>query len=168
MTQQENDDALNIQLDAHIARVGWAVMTAAPPPGSDGPLVFYTIGLSAMGWPEIVCTLGMPVEVFHQMASKVIELWRNNKDIPIIGIDTRLATLECGEDARVCLMEIVADEIFCAHIVPYAHDRRNPEQPFRVVQMVIPDKTNTLPTDEGKLINPYSGEPQYLFIPKQD
>ena len=65
-----DDDRMLGDLRALIEQHGWAVRVVAPRVGEEGVPFAYTVGLTAMGHPEIV-EQGLPNEVGHQFLNLV-------------------------------------------------------------------------------------------------
>jgi hypothetical protein len=76
----------DVHHEAHLAKIkklvaqnGFACVTFISDDTGQGNPYHYTVGLTAMGFPEIIITGRLPVDVARAMIEKLVKLWKEDK-----------------------------------------------------------------------------------------
>jgi hypothetical protein len=119
-----------------IAKYGWAVRNVMPDDESDEVGFSYTVGLTALGHPEVI-VLGMPWKSAHEFLNLIgDEVRRGARYQP--GTVTGAFT---DEDSPVVFIQVAETDRLTA--VGQIYGRVD------AVQMIWPDSTGRLPWQEG-------------------
>jgi hypothetical protein len=123
-----------------VADYGWAVQVI--PEDAEGPGFAYTVGLHASyGHPELI-VFGLPNDVMQSLLNTCGDRVKGGERLTI---DARVPDVLDAHDVR--FREVRDPESFREH-VGYALWYYQ-GQPFRVLQMLWPDKQNRFPGDAG-------------------
>ncbi len=118
-----------------IDRYGWAVRHVMKTPGINGPAFSYTIGLTAMGHPEVVVT-GLPFDVAQSFLNLVGAIVKEGRTVA-----AGWQTDEFTEGGVVLFIEVTDTSGLTAVAEVYGT--------VRAVQLVWPDSSDRFPWEDG-------------------
>jgi hypothetical protein len=127
---------LGDDLDAKIARYGWAVLGVFGE--HDAPPFAYTVGLAAKGWPELI-VFGLPLDVARQFLNQLGRRLRDGEQLPL---DTAMLGVAEGFPAQLVAVPRQASDQYM-----FATRRRYPD--YRALQLVWTDKAGRFPWERA-------------------
>lgn len=128
--------SLHDDLDGLIATNGWAVLGVLA--DVDAPRFAYTVGLAALGLPELI-VFGLPLEVARHFLNQLGQRLRAGEQLPL---DTDLHDVAEGFASQLVAAPRQASDQYM-----FATQRRYPH--YRALQLVWPDRAGRFPWDGG-------------------
>ena len=128
----------------------------------------YTVGMTEFGLPELICTGLLHPDAMQKMLDGILAEWANvapteRDTIQLEGILEGKIALEDGTPARVRLVELNTKDLGVYRPRELRRRYSNLGKPWRMLQVLWPDKAGTLPDEEG-----YDPEILQPLLPDKD
>jgi hypothetical protein len=139
----DRDMAMRDKIAWMIETDGWAIVPVAPRTDTNPPVpgYSYTVGVMAFGFPEIV-VFGLTPVAARGIVGDLVAIVRDGGAVPIGAEFTGL--FDSGLRAAVLELDAASVE----GIFPAA-DAWHATTPYRVAQLLWPDRNGFLPTETG-------------------